>query len=111
MFWNEIVGAVFLLIGAFFCFVGALGVVRMPDVYNKLQAGTKATTLGFLSLAVGAGWMQPEWALRLLLLAVFVVITNPIGSHSLARAAWRSGVPVETASKNSDTTNLKRGKR
>jgi multicomponent Na+:H+ antiporter subunit G len=88
------VGSFFLLVGAFFTFVGALGVLRMPDVYNKLQAGTKATTLGFLSLAVGLIFLQPSWALRALLVAFFVLLTNPVGSHALARAAKNTSVPA-----------------
>jgi multicomponent Na+:H+ antiporter subunit G len=78
-----------LLIGALFSLLGAVGVLRMPDVFNKLQAGTKATTLGFLSLVAGTLALRPEWWSKLLLLAAFVVLTNPIGSHALARAAHR----------------------
>ena len=70
-----------------------LGVFRMPDVYNKLQAGTKATTMGFLSVCVGVALYMPEWLLRTAVIAVFVMITNPVGSHALARAAKNSGIP------------------
>jgi len=91
---QEFSGNILLFIGAFFIFVGNLGVLRMPDVYNKLQAGTKATTLGFLSIALGVLIIRPEWALRIILIAAFVVITNPIGSHAMARAARNSGVEM-----------------
>jgi multicomponent Na+:H+ antiporter subunit G len=90
----QILGAFLFFVGGFFTFVGSLGVLRMPDVYNKLQAGTKATTLGFVSLALGLLCFQPGWALRILLIASFVLLTNPIGSHALARAAKNTGVPV-----------------
>ncbi|OHD54012.1 MAG: hypothetical protein A2014_12325 [Spirochaetes bacterium GWF1_49_6] len=89
----KIIAFVFFFIGAFFIFVGTLGIVRMPDVYNKLQAGTKATTMGFLSVCVGLIFWEPSWILRALVIAGFVVLTNPIGSHALARAAKNSGIP------------------
>jgi multicomponent Na+:H+ antiporter subunit G len=90
----QVLGSFLFLVGAFFIFVGALGVFRMPDVYNKLQAGTKATTLGFVSLAMGLLCFQPAWALKIVLIALFVLVTNPIGSHALARAAKNTGVPA-----------------
>lgn len=86
----EYIGIVFLLIGSIFMFLGALGVFRMPDVINRLQAGTKATTLGFLSIVIGMIFLRPEWWSRLALLGFFVLLTNPIGSHNLARAAHDS---------------------
>ena len=91
----DLIGAFFLIVGAFFTFVGALGVLRMPDVFNKLQAGTKATTLGFLSIAVSMLFFQPSWALKIIIIAVFVLVTNPIGSHALARSVERNG-PVHS---------------
>jgi multicomponent Na+:H+ antiporter subunit G len=80
-------GSIVLLIGGFFMFLGALGIVRMPDVFNKIQAGTKATTLGFLSIIMGMIILKPEWAGKLILIGFFVLLTNPIGSHNLSRAA------------------------
>jgi multicomponent Na+:H+ antiporter subunit G len=88
----QFLGAFLFFVGGFFSFVGSLGVLRMPDVYNKLQAGTKATTLGFVSIALGLLCFQPGWVLRILLIALFVLLTNPIGSHALARAARNTGV-------------------
>jgi len=82
-----IIGYILLLIGAVFIFLGILGVFRMPDLFNKLQAGTKATTLGFISLVAGMIFIHPEWWGKLLLVGFFVLLTNPIGSHNLARSA------------------------
>ena len=84
----------FLLIGALFCFLGALGLLRMPDVYNRIQAGTKAVTLGSLSLLLGVGLRHPEWWPKLVIVALFILLTNPIGSSTLARAFHRAGVPM-----------------
>jgi multicomponent Na+:H+ antiporter subunit G len=89
-----LVGMTLLVVGALFSLLGSVGVLRMPDVFNKVQAGTKATTLGFLSIVAGVAFLRPEWWPKLLLLAAFVVLTNPIGSHALARAAHRRREPM-----------------
>ena len=81
-----------LLLGAAFCLLGALGLIRMPDVYNRIQAGTKAVTLGSLALLVGVGFRQPEWWPKLLLIGLFILLTNPVGSSTIARALYRAGV-------------------
>jgi multicomponent Na+:H+ antiporter subunit G len=86
-----VIGGIFLLIGGVFMVLGALGLVRMPDLFNRVQAGTKATTLGFLSMIIGVLILRPEWWSKLLLLAGFVLLTNPIGSHAIARAAHGQG--------------------
>ncbi len=85
---------ILLLTGALFCFLGALGLLRMPDVYNRIQAGTKAVTLGTLCLLLGVGLEHPDWWPKLLVVGLFVLLTNPIGSSTLARAFHRAGVPV-----------------
>lgn len=82
----------FLLLGAGFCFLGALGLIRMPDVYNRIQAGTKAVTLGALCMLVGVGIIYPAWWSKLLLIGVFILITNPVSSSTIARAFLVSGI-------------------
>ena len=88
-------GYILILAGSLFLFLGALGLFRMPDVYNRLQAGTKATTLGALSAIIGVGMVETDWFLKTLIIAVFILMTNPIGSHSIARAARLSRIAVE----------------
>ncbi|MDY6801370.1 MAG: monovalent cation/H(+) antiporter subunit G [Bacteroidota bacterium] len=89
-----IIGAILVLSGSIFIFLGALGLVRMPDLFNRIQAGTKASTLGtFLSL-IGLLLITPEWWGKLILLMIFILITNPVSSHILARAAHFIGVPL-----------------
>lgn len=87
-----VLGDVFLLLGAAFCFLGALGLLRMPDVYNRIQAGTKAVTLGSLALLIGVGFRHPDWWAKLLIVALFILLTNPVGSSTIARALYRAGV-------------------
>lgn len=87
----ELIGGLLLVAGAAFLLLGGLGLVRMPDVFNRIQAGTKATTLGTLLTLAGVACLQPEWGLKLLLIGLFILFTNPISSQVLARAAHRSG--------------------
>ena len=87
-----VIGDLLLLLGASFCLLGALGLLRMPDVYNRLQAGTKAVTLGSLALLLGVAFRHPDWWPKLLMIASVILLTNPIGSSTIARALYRSGV-------------------
>ncbi|MES9990995.1 MAG: monovalent cation/H(+) antiporter subunit G [Candidatus Thiodiazotropha sp.] len=88
----RLVADLILLLGATFTLLGALGLVRMPDVYNRIQAGTKAVTLGALSLLLGIGLLYPEWWSKLLIIALMILVTNPIGSSTIARALLMAGV-------------------
>ncbi len=91
----DTLGAITLLGGTVFLALGGLGLVRMPDLYTRIQAGTKATTLGTLLVLVGAALIMPSWAIKLLLIMLFLMFTNPLSSQVLARAAHRAGlVPV-----------------
>jgi multicomponent Na+:H+ antiporter subunit G len=84
----------FLLAGALLCLLAALGILRMPDVYNRIQAGTKASTLGVLCILAGVGLLQPAWWPKLTAIAGFILFTSPVGSSTLARAFHRAGVKV-----------------
>jgi multicomponent Na+:H+ antiporter subunit G len=88
----DLLGGLLLVSGSAFLLLGGLGLVRMPDVFNRIQAGTKATTLGTLLSLAGIACLQPDWAAKLLLVGLFILFTNPISSQVLARAAHRSGV-------------------
>jgi len=89
-----VVGSIVTGVGSIFLFLGSLGVFRLPDVYNRLQAGTKCTTLGAFLTIIGVGIMQPGWLLKALLIAFFILLTNPISSHALGRAARKSNVAL-----------------
>ena len=89
---NEIltvIGMVLMLIGGIFLFLGGLGIFRMPDTYNRLQAGTKATTLGGMSVILSIGILEPGWFVKTLVLVIFIALSNPISSHALARANYK----------------------
>jgi len=92
--WNMIFGEILILIGVIFLFLGSLGVFRMPDVYNRLQAGTKCTTLGAFSTIVGVGIIEPSWLLKSLVIAFFLLLTNPVAAHAIGRASYKMGVKL-----------------
>jgi multicomponent Na+:H+ antiporter subunit G len=89
-----VAGMIVTAIGTLFLFVGSLGVFRMPDVYNRLQAGTKCTTLGAFLTIIGVGIIEPQWFWKALAIALFILATNPISNHALGRASRKSGVPL-----------------
>jgi multicomponent Na+:H+ antiporter subunit G len=85
----DLAGALLLVAGTAFLLLGGLGLVRMPDVFNRIQAGTKTTTLGTLLSLLGVAILHPAWSLKLLLIGLFLLFTNPLSSQVLARAAHR----------------------
>ncbi|HHH83899.1 MAG TPA: Na+/H+ antiporter subunit G [Thermoplasmatales archaeon] len=90
----DYIGMFFVLIGSLFFLFGTIGLVRMPDLYNRMQASTKTTTLGVLSFLVGIGLMELSWLIKLLIIAFFVVLTAPIGASALARASYKHGIKL-----------------
>ena len=89
-----IIGAFITLIGSVFMVLGALGLVRMPDVFNRIQTGTKASTLGTILSLLGLVLIVPSWSGKLISFILFVGLTNPVSSHVLARAAHHLKIPM-----------------
>jgi multicomponent Na+:H+ antiporter subunit G len=89
----EILAATSLVLGGALTFIAALGVLRMPDVYIRMHASTKAGTLGVLLIALALVFMGADAGVVSKAVAVFafVLLTAPIGAHLIARAAWRGG--------------------
>ncbi|MDI9640894.1 monovalent cation/H(+) antiporter subunit G [Kamptonema cortianum] len=81
-------------LGCLFVFLAALGLVRMPDFYNRMQAMTKGTTLGvgLVMLAVTIHFGGGPAGTRALAVVLFLFATAPVGAHMLARAAYLLGV-------------------
>ncbi len=92
----DIIGLIFIGMGIVFDFFGCLGLVRLPDVYNRLQASTKAVTLGTCSIMFGAFLMVgfTSAGMKLLLCIMFILLTAPVSAHALARGAHRSGAEL-----------------
>ena len=95
---SETVGLTVLVMGMLFNLAGCLGLIRLPDVYNRLQAATKCVTLGtcmvLVSVMILACGESEAIVLRSLLCLVFILITSPTAAHALARGAHASGVKL-----------------
>ena len=86
-------------IGLAFDFCGCLGLVRLPDVYNRAQAATKCVTLGTCTILLGValaafGELGTTMGVKALLCAAFILLTSPVGAHAICRGAYLSGVPL-----------------
>ncbi|MFW6059779.1 MAG: monovalent cation/H(+) antiporter subunit G [Phycisphaeraceae bacterium] len=94
MIARDLFTVAFLAIGLFFMFVGAVGVVRLPDPYNRLHGATKCSTLGLLGLLIATVVHIGDLSLatKAVLTMLFIFASNPVGSHMLAKAALRDGV-------------------
>ena len=93
---REIATAALLLTGALFMLVGAIGILRMPDLLSRMQATTKSMTLGAVTLlfAVVVHFDQIGVSIRALLVIAFYFLTAPIAAHMIGRAAYFTGVPL-----------------
>lgn len=85
----DYIGIIFLSIGVLFLILGAVGILRFPDLFNRMQAGTKATTFGAMFSILGVGFLEPTWLPKTLIIVLFILISNPVSSHALARSAYR----------------------
>jgi len=88
--------AVLLVVGSLFMLLAGLGVLRLPDLFMRLQAATKASTLGVSCLLLGAAVHFQELGVttRALLIIGFFFLTAPVGAHMIARAGYAMGVPL-----------------
>jgi multicomponent Na+:H+ antiporter subunit G len=93
---TDIIGYILITIGVLFDIFGCIGLVRFPDVYNRLQAATKCVTLGTIMLLVGVALIAANGPVsaKALICAVFIMITSPTAAHAIAKGAYASGVPL-----------------
>lgn len=93
---SGVVTATLMLIGSAFCLLGAVGMIRMPDLFTRLQAATKTGTLGVGCIMVGVAVHFGDLGIsvRALLVVVFLFLTAPIAAHVIARAAYFVAVPL-----------------
>lgn len=92
----DIVGLIFIGVGLAFDVFGALGLVRLPDVYNRLQAATKCVTLGTCSILFGTFLVVGFSAagFKAILCMLFLLLTSPVAAHAIARGAHRTGIKL-----------------
>ena len=93
---TDILTALFWLAGSAFALLAAIGVLRMPDVFTRMQASTKASTLGLGCLLIGAAIQMGDVAslIRVTSIGAFVLLTTPVSGLVTARASYFAGVPL-----------------
>ncbi|MCF6172815.1 MAG: monovalent cation/H(+) antiporter subunit G [Campylobacteraceae bacterium] len=84
-----ILGYALGLLGVILFFISGVGLLRMPDTLTRMQAATKASTLGSLLVLLGVACFEPQWAFKLIVLSIFILITNPISSSILALTTYK----------------------
>lgn len=92
----EVFIAILMIVGAIFVLVASLGLLRLPDLYARMSATTKAATLGvgFVLLAMALFFNELSIAARALAVIVFIGLTAPVAAHRIARAAYFNGCPL-----------------
>jgi multicomponent Na+:H+ antiporter subunit G len=91
-----VLGTALVTFGVVLMFLSGIGVLRLPDVLARLQAGTKAASLGLACVFAGAAVLEPSVSavVKLLLSMLFVFTTAPVAGHVIGRAAYEAGVPL-----------------
>ena len=93
---TDIIGYILVIIGVLFNIFGCIGLVRFPDVYNRLQASTKCVTLGTVLLLIGVAIISATGATsaKAIICAIFILLTSPTAAHAIAKGSYASGVPL-----------------
>jgi multicomponent Na+:H+ antiporter subunit G len=92
----DVLTAAAWLAGSGFALLAAVGVLRMPDVFTRMQASTKASTLGLACLLMGAALQLGDFAsfIRAASIGAFILLTTPVAAHVIARASYLADVPL-----------------
>ena len=111
----RIVIDVLIGIGLVFALAGTKGIIKMPDTFSRMQASTCVNTMGVIGVALGALLYaifvmgSAGTAIKIAVIALLIITVNPIGSHAIAKGAYRSGIrpekPMETDDYGRDLEN------
>ncbi len=88
-----------IVVGSLFSLIGVLGFIRLPDVYTRLHAAGKVSVFGAVLLVVAAVALESLGVGKALTLIVLLIIAGPAVSHALASAAYRMGIPMQSAAR------------
>ncbi len=93
---SDVIAGLLILLGGIFGVLGAVGLVRMPDILIRMHASTKIGTLSCGLVVTAAAVHFGDWStsVRAVLIILFLLLTAPIASHMIARAAVSSGLPL-----------------
>ena len=101
---TDLIATLAVVLGTVLCLLSAVGIVRMPDVYIRLQVASKASSLGvaLLMLGVAAHFGELSVTVRAVLVVGFLFLTAPVSAHVIGRAAYIVGVPLAPGTKPDD---------
>ena len=95
---SNTIGIIALCLGMAFNILGCIGLVRLPDLYTRMQATTKCVTMGTSMLCIGVAILSwhdhADVSLKAILCMVAVLLTAPTAAHALARSAHKAGIPL-----------------
>ena len=87
---QSIFSILLIIVGTALIFISAIGIIRLPDFYLRMSAITKAATLGLFLLLIGLAiyFNNLELSIKSFVIIMLVMLTNPVGAHAIARAAY-----------------------
>ena len=92
----EVLSGIIILLGSFFILISAIGLIRMPDLFTRMSATTKASTLGVGLVLFGTAlfWQDIGISARAIIIITFLFLTAPVAAHVIGRAAYFDKVPL-----------------
>ena len=92
--YAELIAAILVMGGLFFCFIGAVGLIRLPDFYTRCHAAGITDTLGAGMVLTGLMFLStdPMVHIKLVLVGVFLLLTSPTAGHAITNAAYTRGL-------------------
>ena len=101
---SEVIAGILILVGGAFGVLGALGLLRMPDVLIRMHSSTKIGTLstGLVVLAAAVHFGDWSTSVRAVLIILFLLLTAPIAAHMIGRATVSTGVPLWLGKRDTD---------
>lgn len=97
----RIISDVLIAIGAIFALAGTIGILKMPDTYSRMQASTCIATMGVVGVTLGALLYaifvmgSAGTAIKVAVIGLLILVTNPLGSHAIAKGAYKAGIRPE----------------
>ena len=97
----RIIADLLIAIGAIFALAGTIGILKMPDTYSRMQASTCIATMGVVGVTLGALLYaifvmgSAGTAIKVAVIGLLILVTNPLGSHAIAKGAYKAGIRPE----------------
>lgn len=93
---HDVFSVFLIIVGTALMFISAIGIIRLPDFYLRMSAITKAATLGLFLLLIGLAiyFNSLDLTVKSVVIIIFILLTNPVGAHAIARAAYMKGTKL-----------------